>query len=111
MASFHMLDGEVPPAMILIISLLGPMYSSNFQAPLAQYQTYGVVTPRNLSIASITPLCKVLWRLTLSKTGQVENSSILDFSNTTKWFPVSRKAMIFSLNSYELVNMGKIHAG
>ena len=51
LSSFHIMDGEVPSVMLFIISLLGPTYNGNFQAPLSQYQTYGIITPRNLSNA------------------------------------------------------------
>ena len=55
LSSFHIMDGEVPSVMLFIISLLGPTYNGNFQAPLSQYQTYGIITPRNLSIARTGP--------------------------------------------------------
>ena len=44
----------MPSVMLFIISLLGPTYNGNFQAPLSQYQTYGIITHRNLSIARMT---------------------------------------------------------
>jgi hypothetical protein len=60
------MDGEVPSVMLFIISLLGPTYNGNFQAPLSQYQTYGIITPRNLSIArtNIPPASRTIAQCT-----------------------------------------------
>ena len=30
----------------------------------------------------------------------------MDFENTTQWFPVQRRAMIFTLTATDLVHMG-----
>jgi hypothetical protein len=68
------MDGEVPSVMLFIISLLGPTYNGNFQAPLSQYQTYGIITPRNLSIAR-TILSPPASRIIAQRTRTVSNRS------------------------------------